>query len=96
MVLVSILLALHPVFGLQSCGHKPFLVLLRRWLTSGVDFLCRGWADGKGYVSYKDIKRVVADLKKIYGAVTLEEAEKNLQAFAETWRKQYPSCVKSW
>ena len=48
------------------------------------------------YVSYKDIKRVVADLKKIYGAVTLEEAEKNLQAFAETWRRQYPSCVKSW
>ena len=48
------------------------------------------------YVSYKDIKRVAADLKKIYGAVTLEEAEKNLQAFSETWRKQYPSCVKSW
>ena len=44
----------------------------------------------------KDIKKVVADLKKIYGAVTLEEAEKNLQTFAETWRKQYPSCVKSW
>ena len=34
------------------------------------------------YVSYKDIKKVVADLKKIYSAVTLEEAEKNLQAFA--------------
>lgn len=48
------------------------------------------------YVSYKDIKKVVADLKKIYGAVTLEEAEKNLQVFAETWRRQYPSCVKSW
>ena len=47
-------------------------------------------------VSYKDIKKVVADLKKIYGAVTLEEAEKNLQTFVETWRKQYPSCVKSW
>ena len=26
------------------------------------------------YVSYKDIKKVVADLKKIYSAVTLEEA----------------------
>ena len=48
------------------------------------------------YVSYKDIKKVVADLKKIYSAVTLEEAEKNLQTFAEIWRKQYPSCVKSW
>ena len=48
------------------------------------------------YVSYKDIKQVVADLKKIYAAVTLEEAESNLAAFAEKWRKQYPSCVKSW
>ena len=32
------------------------------------------------------LKKVVADLKNIYGAVTLEEAEKNLQVFAETWR----------
>lgn len=48
------------------------------------------------YVSYKDIKPVVADLKKIYTAVTLEEAEQNLRDFAERWRKQYPSCVKSW
>ncbi len=48
------------------------------------------------YVSYKDIKQVVADLKKIYTAVTLEEAEQNLRDFAERWRKQYPSCVKSW
>ncbi len=48
------------------------------------------------YVSYKDIKQVTADLKKIYAAVTLDEAEENLRAFAEKWRNQYPSCVKSW
>ena len=48
------------------------------------------------YVSYKDIKQVVTDLKKIYTAVTLEEAESNLAAFSEKWRKQYPSCVRSW
>ena len=45
---------------------------------------------------YKDIKQVVADLKKVYTAVTLEEAEANLETFAAKWRKQYPSCVKSW
>jgi len=38
----------------------------------------------------------VADLKKIYTAVTQEEAKTNLETFAEKWRKQYPSCVKSW
>ena len=48
------------------------------------------------YISYKDIKQVVADLKKIYKAVTLDEAEENLLAFSERWRGQYPSCVKSW
>ena len=48
------------------------------------------------YVSYKDIKQVIADLKKIYTAVTLDEAEENLLAFGERWRGQYPSCVKSW
>ena len=41
-------------------------------------------------------KEVVGDLKKVYAAVTLDEAEENLRQFGDTWRKQYPSCVKSW
>ena len=48
------------------------------------------------FVSWKDIKQVVADLKKIYTAVTLDEAEDALFQFGEKWRRQYPSCVKSW
>ena len=48
------------------------------------------------FVSWKDIKQVVADLKKIYTAVTLAEAEDALLQFGEKWRKQYPNCVKSW
>ena len=48
------------------------------------------------FVSWKDIKQVAADLKKIYTSVTLDEAEENLLQFSEKWRKQYPSCVKSW
>ena len=48
------------------------------------------------FVSYKDIRQVVSDLKKVYKAATLEEAESHLVEFAERWRKQYPSCVKSW
>lgn len=46
--------------------------------------------------NWKDIKQVAADLKKIYTAVTLDEAEENLLQFGEKWRRQYPSCVKSW
>ena len=48
------------------------------------------------YVSYKDIRQVVADLKKIYTAVTEGETIQQLENFAEKWRSQYPSCVKSW
>ena len=35
-------------------------------------------------------------MKKIYTAVTLDEAENELLQFGEKWRGQYPSCVKSW
>ena len=48
------------------------------------------------FVSYKDIKPLMADLKKVYTAVTEDEALENLMAFKEKWGKQYPSCVKSW
>ena len=48
------------------------------------------------YVSYKDIKQVIADLKRIYTAVTLDEAENSLLAFEERCRGKYLSCVKSW
>ena len=48
------------------------------------------------FVSYKDIKQVVAALKKIYTAVSLDEAAANRKDFADKWRRQYPSCVKSW
>ena len=48
------------------------------------------------YVSCKDSKQVMADLKKVYTAVTLEEAENNLVFFTDPWRKQYLSCERSW
>ena len=48
------------------------------------------------YVSYKDIRQVTIDLKKIYTSATEEEAMQHLEDFAEKWRGKYPSCVKSW
>ena len=48
------------------------------------------------YVSYKDIRQVTTDLKKIYTSATEEEAMQHLEDFAEKWRGKYPSCVKSW
>ncbi len=48
------------------------------------------------FVSYKDRKRVAADLKKIYTATDREHAEDELQAFAETWDERYPMISASW
>lgn len=48
------------------------------------------------YVPYKDIKQVMADLKLVYGAPTLEVAEYRLEEFREKWGKKYPQILKSW
>jgi len=48
------------------------------------------------FVSYKDRKIICADLKKIYGAVNLDDAEYALEEFREKWNKKYPSILKSW
>jgi putative transposase len=48
------------------------------------------------FVSYKDIKEIMQDLKLIYQATTLEEAEFQLELFAEKWDKKYPQIAKSW
>ena len=48
------------------------------------------------FVSYKDIKKLMTNLKTVYQAINEEEALNNLMKFKETWGKTYPSCVKSW
>ena len=48
------------------------------------------------YVSYKDRKSVVAGLKPIYTASTIEEAKLALETFKSNWDKQYPQISKSW
>lgn len=48
------------------------------------------------YVSYKDIKALMADLKKVYTAVDEDAALNALDAFAEIWDSKYPRISKSW
>ena len=48
------------------------------------------------YVSWKDRKILAADLKTIYSAKTLIEAEMALDAFSKKWDNQYPSISASW
>jgi putative transposase len=44
------------------------------------------------YVSHRDHKAVATDLKTIYQAATLVEAEQQLNQFEETWDEQSCDC----
>jgi len=48
------------------------------------------------FVPWKEKKQVAADLKKIYTSPTVEEAERELAHFGETWDKKYAAISKSW
>jgi transposase-like protein len=48
------------------------------------------------YVSWKDHKAFVADLKRVYQAPTRTEAEWNLEQLAQHWETKYPVAVRSW
>lgn len=48
------------------------------------------------YVTTKDMKPFVRDLKTVYKATNQEEAWENLLEFEATWGKRYPACIKSW
>ena len=48
------------------------------------------------FVSYKDIKALMADLKRVYAAVDEETALYELDAFGEKWNGKYPKIAQSW
>ena len=48
------------------------------------------------YVSWKHRKEVAADLKPIYRASTVEDAELRLTEFAAKWDKSYPTISQMW
>jgi putative transposase len=48
------------------------------------------------YVSWKERKDVAADLKTIYRAATVEQAELALDAFAAKWDARYPTISALW
>jgi transposase-like protein len=48
------------------------------------------------YVATRDVKEVVADVKKIYQAASKEVGEENLDALEKKWEKKYPAVIRSW
>jgi transposase-like protein len=48
------------------------------------------------YVSWKDSKAFMLDLRTVYQANTKEQAEQNLELVADKWAKKYPIAIQSW
>ena len=48
------------------------------------------------YVSTEHSRPVARDLKKIYQAATVIEAEQALEEFAQAWDEKYPTIAKQW
>src|SRR5919205_3567605 len=48
------------------------------------------------YVPWKERKAVAVDLRAIYAAATLPEAEHAMERFAERWDTKYPTISPSW
>ena len=48
------------------------------------------------YVSYKDQKLLLKDLKRVYKANSKSEADQELESFCEKWDIKYPIVTKSW
>ena len=48
------------------------------------------------FVSWKDRKKTVSDLKKVYQAATEEQAQEALTEFERIWGERYPMIGKSW
>ena len=48
------------------------------------------------YVSYKDLKKLCADLRTVYSANTEAAAREALEDFGKKWDDKYPVIYKSW
>ncbi|WOK04584.1 IS256 family transposase [Imperialibacter roseus] len=48
------------------------------------------------YLSYKDLKAFMKDLKPVYQASTKELAERQLDQLAAVWGSKYPKVIDSW
>jgi putative transposase len=100
---------LSVVSDLQSRGVQDILIACIDGLTGFKDAIQAIYPDAQiqrcvihqirnslKYVTWKDRKPFMADLKTVYQAPTREEAERNLIRLGETWNGKYAMAVRSW
>jgi putative transposase len=100
----------HQVLAeLQNRGLKDMLIVCTDGLTGFPDAIEAVYPDAVvqtcilhllrnsvRYVTWKDRRAVLADLKPVYTAPSEEAALDALAAFDETWKDRYPMIANSW
>jgi transposase-like protein len=52
--------------------------------------------NSRKYLSWKDTKAFMADLRRVYGARSRDEAEGQLDKLDQLWGERYPAVIRSW
>lgn len=52
--------------------------------------------NSRRYIPWKEIKAFMVDLKRVYRALTKDEAERELDKLESIWGKKYPVVIESW
>lgn len=79
-IITSIIIAIHAVFP-ETEIQNCIIHQLR---------------NSSKYVSYKDLKALMSNLKAVYAAVDEQAALDDLETFAQNWDNKYPKIAKSW
>lgn len=100
---------LSVITDLQTRGVKDILIACMDGLTGFQDALLAVFPNTEiqrcvihqirnslKYISWKDRKAFMVDLRQVYGAPTREAAEAALQALDEKWRGRYAVAIRSW
>jgi putative transposase len=81
------------VDGLEGFPEAIEAVFPQSWVQTCIVHQIR---NSMRYVTYKDRRKVAADLKPIYTAANLEDAEVALLDFNDKWGECYPMIGDSW
>ncbi|MCA1701675.1 MAG: IS256 family transposase, partial [Actinobacteria bacterium] len=81
------------VDGLTGFGEAIEAVYPHAWVQTCIVHQIRS---SLRFVSYRDRRKVAADLKRIYTSIDRDAAETELERFAEQWDGRYPMISQSW
>jgi putative transposase len=81
------------VDGLTGFPEAIAAVFPETWVQTCIVHMIRS---SMRYVSWIDRKKLMPDLRKVYSAPNVEDAERQLELFDEQWGAKYPMVAQAW